>query len=79
MSLRTASARRVIGVGKNGKVRGCALVAFGANTRRPTIVCISEDALPKAPGSDWLIIARDSDFVPRARRDSAKRRQPSSD
>jgi hypothetical protein len=53
-------------VANKRKTRRWALVAFGAETNRPTIVCMSEDALPAAPGRDWLIIVRDSDIVPTA-------------
>ena len=49
----------------NRKTRNWALVAFGAETGRPTIVCIAEDALPAAPGPDWLVLARDTDVAQR--------------
>jgi hypothetical protein len=51
------------GVANKGSIRGWALVAFGANTQRPTIVCIPEDAVPKAPGPAWLVFARDTDLA----------------
>lgn len=50
-------------VASTGKTKRWALVAFGAETKRPTIVCIGEDALPKTTSSDWVILGRDSDFV----------------
>jgi hypothetical protein len=49
-------------VANNRTIRGWALVAFGANTQRPTIVCIPEDAVPAAPGPAWLVFARDTDI-----------------
>jgi hypothetical protein len=42
-------------------------VAFGANTHRPTIVCIPEDAIPTTPGPAWLVFARDTDIAPAPR------------
>lgn len=39
-----------------------ALVAFGAGSRRPTIICILEAALPEVPGADWMVLARDSEL-----------------
>jgi hypothetical protein len=51
-------------------------VVFGADTQRPTITCISEDALPTGPDSDWLILARDSDFAPREFRFDSAQRKP---
>ena len=45
------------------KGRGWALVAFGANTQRPTIVCIPEDAIPASPGPAWLVFARERDIL----------------
>ena len=47
------------------KVHAWALVAFGADTKRPTIVCIPEDAVPAIPGPDWLVFARDRDVSQR--------------
>jgi hypothetical protein len=52
-------------VANNRTVVAWALVAFGAQTSRPTIVCIPEDALPAVPGPDWLVFARDRDIAPR--------------
>lgn len=49
----------------NRKTRSWALVAFGAETGRPTIVCIGEEAIPATPGPDWLVLARDTDFTQR--------------
>ena len=49
----------------NGKVLAWALVAFGADTKRPTIVCIPEDAVPTTPGPEWLVFARDRDITQR--------------
>jgi hypothetical protein len=54
-------------VANNRTIRGWALVAFGANTQRPTIVCIPEDAIPAAPGPAWLVFARDTDIAPAPR------------
>ena len=51
------------GVANKRNIRGWALVAFGANTPRPTIVCIPEDAVPAAPGPAWLVFARDTDIA----------------
>ncbi len=47
--------------------RGWALVAFGAETGRPTIVCMNEDAIPAEPGPAWLVLARDTDVAQRPR------------
>jgi hypothetical protein len=53
-------------VAKSGGIRWWALVAFGAGTGRPTIVCLPEDAMPASPGPDWLVLARESDVLRRA-------------
>lgn len=45
--------------------RHYALVVFGASTTRPTIVCLHEEAIPAEPGPNWLILARDTDLLPR--------------
>jgi hypothetical protein len=50
-------------VANHRKTRTWALVAFGAETGRPTIVCIAEDAIPQVPDADWLVLARDTDFA----------------
>ena len=45
------------------KTRTYAIVAFGAESRRPTIICIDEAAMPEACGPDWLVLARDSTIL----------------
>jgi hypothetical protein len=67
-ALRLARFPKCLGaVAKNRPIRGWALVAFGANTQRPTIVCIPEDAIPATPGPAWLVFARDTDIAPAPR------------